>query len=597
MAISGEEDPAELFSRRLNPQTLMRLARDILFVRHHTAIRITNGPGDGKRDLHSIDQNHKQFVTQCKHSSKKHATCSTDDLDELPTALMKMGCNHGLFVTNCRISPQAKREYLENYPGFQLEFVDGETLALTVMENPLLRSVWFDGKTIGEINQAFVIPFIVRQHDDDRPFRLSKEHHLKLCEYMSVEFPDSQISVKALTRSADIFFPYRAPVEADFGEGISYFLSHNGIVAQGNVSISDFNRLRKVAAKAIAGVLTDQESGFTVVIGDIEIEAVGILTGAKPLEPGVRRLALVCTPFVCTYEDEFFFVCDNNSGWTADSTARVTESQDIRYYSHTLDCCLGYEIRYEVSLTTDKVEAVIRLERRREWIKSIHAFVPQWTTWEYSIPEPSDFILWPWNGQNICCWYANDFTNPQLSEIRDVLAQSDTFEILSPHKARHMIASEGVDILGEILEQYFPTCEVAAMSEIIPSPVDPKSRQFEFTMVWKDPIEVQEIIEAAMSSAEELGIAVTDILCERDGEFIVLVCSPDNVVVDVPTKYVFEDFSVMLSAWFGSIEKRFGSLQRATKEYWRVTYGFTLGEPWGGYESEEQGLSDSLSFL
>jgi len=58
-------------------------------------------------------------------------------------AMTKLGYRTGLFVTNSRISPQAKREYLNDYPNFRLDFLEGETLAKEVLSNGMLTALWY----------------------------------------------------------------------------------------------------------------------------------------------------------------------------------------------------------------------------------------------------------------------------------------------------------------------------------------------------------------------------------------------------------------------------------------------------------------------
>src|SRR4051812_43147930 len=109
MPLLGKTDIKQLLEN-LQPWMLVRLARDILTARGHTGVRAVDGPGDGGRDVHSLNRRGEKHLAQCKHHQDGDVTCSSRELAELPMALTKFGYASGLFVSNARISPQAKRE-------------------------------------------------------------------------------------------------------------------------------------------------------------------------------------------------------------------------------------------------------------------------------------------------------------------------------------------------------------------------------------------------------------------------------------------------------------------------------------------------------
>jgi hypothetical protein len=99
-----------------------------------------------------------KHITQCKHHDNPRVACTSAEVAELPMALMKYGARRGLFVTDARISPQAKREYLNDYPGFELDFLDRDELLSEVLSRPALRALWFDGARIGSVNVSITFP-------------------------------------------------------------------------------------------------------------------------------------------------------------------------------------------------------------------------------------------------------------------------------------------------------------------------------------------------------------------------------------------------------------------------------------------------------
>jgi hypothetical protein len=151
----------------LTPETLPRLVRDLLASGGHTEIRITDGPGDGCRDIHSLDDDEERSLTQCKCHRDVEQTVSSKEVGELALGLVKLGYKRGLFVTTSQISPQAKRELLDNFPGLELSFLDGDELLSAVLDDVALAALWFDGEKLALVNNAVSIPVIVRRHDDD----------------------------------------------------------------------------------------------------------------------------------------------------------------------------------------------------------------------------------------------------------------------------------------------------------------------------------------------------------------------------------------------------------------------------------------------
>jgi hypothetical protein len=66
MTVIGPDDLVAALSRNLNPQLLVELTHDLLAVEGHTNIKILDGPGDGCRDIHSIDHDGNTVLSQCK---------------------------------------------------------------------------------------------------------------------------------------------------------------------------------------------------------------------------------------------------------------------------------------------------------------------------------------------------------------------------------------------------------------------------------------------------------------------------------------------------------------------------------------------------
>ncbi|MBU5645677.1 restriction endonuclease [Pluralibacter sp. S54_ASV_43] len=170
----AEIDSRYKLSGSLNPNSLPILAADILkWSLGHTKVRILDGPGDGRRDILSITPEGIQHLTQCKHHSDDSKSVSSRETDEIVIALAKFGVKSALFFTNGRISPQGKREYIDNFPGYSLDYIDGDLMLQYVEESPLLSRMWLHGSTLGMVTHRLLIPFIIRNISDDSTVKLN----------------------------------------------------------------------------------------------------------------------------------------------------------------------------------------------------------------------------------------------------------------------------------------------------------------------------------------------------------------------------------------------------------------------------------------
>lgn len=179
---------------RLNSKNFPELVSDILVSKGHWNVKITDGPGDGCRDVHSIIQGAKH-LTQCKFHSNPQKLCSSRETGDLAVGLLKLGYTNGLFATSGRISPQAKRELLDSYPGFELEFWEGTDLIGFILSDPILKALWFDRERIARVSNRLRIPLIYRNLADDQPVNLSKAKRSDVLDQLRSTFPSYEILV------------------------------------------------------------------------------------------------------------------------------------------------------------------------------------------------------------------------------------------------------------------------------------------------------------------------------------------------------------------------------------------------------------------
>lgn len=186
------------------------LVADILsYIHNHQEIKVMDGPGDGRRDIHSIFPNGEKGITQCKfHTSDTNV--SSRETDEIVISLNKFGVKNGIFATTGGVSPQSKREYLDNYPGFSLKLWDADEVINSILSNHVLRSYWVNGESIINSTRKIYLPFTIRSSDKDKPLVREIQDILM----------NSSSEFNFTTYSGDqtLFYPYRPPQSADVNE-------------------------------------------------------------------------------------------------------------------------------------------------------------------------------------------------------------------------------------------------------------------------------------------------------------------------------------------------------------------------------------------
>ncbi len=198
-----------------------------------------------------------KHLAQCKFHAGVTAAVGARETDELPIALLKFGAKRGLFVTTARLSPQSKREYLGDFPGFELEFWDGVQLVDHVLSSPLLSDLWIEEDSVRRRAVSVAIPFIVRRAHDDRPIRVDP------APFRTAEHSVSFLHVSA---PASVFTPYRSPKVVDSSESGGQALWCQEAVLTGT---SDLRGLSKHLPEVVAsiGAELSRELTYTVRLG------------------------------------------------------------------------------------------------------------------------------------------------------------------------------------------------------------------------------------------------------------------------------------------------------------------------------------------
>jgi hypothetical protein len=515
MRISGRSDDLVTLLSSLSPTLLADLVADLLALREHTQIKIVDGPGDGGRDIHSLDTRGRRHVCQCKWHRKIDMSASSAELGELPLAMVKLSYTHGLFATNGRISPQAKREYIDNYPNLSLEYLEGTEIASEVLGNPILKGLWYNGETLARLSSTMSIPMIVRNLREDRPIAPDNFSNQTIVlpglGHSGTEYPLS-CTIRVATCGSEVFDPYRTPVRKTIHEG--WWPPFHVVEAQtlGGAALKDVPRVIDALLGVVSSKLTEEQLEVAVRFG------APVMTTLEGLDAG-HRIELPKGPLTFVkcgtswQPEREWLLPSRNSGWAAPKRVSMSQADWVRWYNAQCDLCLNLEVLSPPSTQRRGMAAEQQEYAKRVWSSSTFAFVDgrvltQLLTAE--LPAPSEKYRW-FDGREFCCWRLNvDYgvrsalieldesgqpdpwgpfgpnavdVNTQIAAITAALTRANA-EIVPADRARHVYALVAGDPFPELKEVVYQPAEFLYHWNEVPSPVAPTSRRFGFDAVW-----------------------------------------------------------------------------------------------------------------
>lgn len=597
----------------INERDFVRLCRDILATKGHTGIRIVDGPGDGGRDIHSVCPQGQKYLTQCKFHKDPNSTCRSKDVSELPMAAVKFGYNQGLFVTNARISPQGKREYLNDFGELHLDFLDGEALIEEIMRDNLLKDIWLtDDVGIARARSSAIIYVIVRRHNDDAsvlPFVNSMGDSSNLLSVISEMYPSCSFRINTSMVSPEQFEPYRLPEPITSEEGLLPWVKATEVAISGDFPLDTIRSIQESLGKTILSFSYEKWGNVTVKVAAPMINLLdGRNVGAR-LKVPFKPVSFISTSH--SSGDELnWFLPSETSEWTSVCDARVSESDWVRLYHPVLNCCLAYEILGRPSHQERMLRWAMHELRKDAWNNSVFCLKPKWEKWTYDdIDEPDESVAWPWDGRIICGWldynllglpisarsYERSTTifddkkskeerQTKLSLIKQFLERIPDIELLTAEKARHMVALVGNDPLSTDDSSKFRTADILASPESIPSPLIPNARLFKTTVCWLTDLEGKEdkikFSEFAVGVVKSYGSY--QVQSFTDDRFCGLHITVNSIdLLTKPTEVIIDLLTSDLKLMVNRIEKSFGAgLIRATDKYWEQSYGVRLGVEW-----------------
>lgn len=622
MPISGPSDKNAEFIASLDENKFVDCVRDILATKGHSDLKVMDGPGDGCRDIHSLDPEGKKHLTQCKFHGKKEKTVSSREIGELPLGMVKLGYLKGLFCTNAKISPQSKREFIDNYPDLLLDFWEGSQIPNEVFSNMVLRSIWFNGKSIDLVSYLVTIQALARDLVSNKPIDLSRAISGEPSK-MSLTIDDVEVDVTF--RESSLIFsnfePYLPPEKRTIKEGWGWGLCAE-IVISGPIPIDRILKVQhEMAEVMIARIVENMElktQHFALRLGTPQL---------APLAGGAAgtRIALDYDPLTIvrhhdkvTSESEWILP-KTDAGWFPPRVMQASYANWARWYHPGLDLCLDLKI---ISKPSQFFIGTIEEQYtffQKWWNESLFALLAKSKVSEFEtkgIQKPTELFEW-FEDQVLCSWQHGNLSsglrsmliepddNDENQELHQHIFEVDSLEykisykkiklqlesldatIITPSKARHMIAVVSEDPFPNQNLMEYRSVDLMYTFGKIPSPISPSSRCATITIGWllnkKDKLNPDDIlydeIEKLVIKATQKWTIASIVFDDKtlSGKYLVIYLDRSFPFgIESTDKTITEDL-IELEPIFNNlndiIKVQFPSAKRATKQFWNNEIG------------------------
>jgi len=177
--VSPEREAIFQYLSRLGSERFVDFITDILVqVENHRLIERTDGPGDEKQDILTLDPEGQQQLTQCKHTINYDDNTSGDELDLLFSACFRKNCRRALYVTNADLTVQAKRyvtdkEYTRGWKGSKellpsIDYWNGRRIWERISRSNVILNKWFSGMAqVHALRRFFTDVIVTRMPSGD----------------------------------------------------------------------------------------------------------------------------------------------------------------------------------------------------------------------------------------------------------------------------------------------------------------------------------------------------------------------------------------------------------------------------------------------
>jgi hypothetical protein len=533
MVVQGASEELISFLKNLDAVKLVDLAADILSTEGHSEIKITDGPGDGQRDIHSKTKTGEKQLTQSKFHSDLDHSISAKELGEVALGMIRLGYKKGLLITNSKISPPAKRDCLNLYPGYSIDFIDGIELIKKVFGNIVIRSIWFDGKSIDRVNYQIVVPISVRDLDIDKSvaiFESLGKANLKVGNTtVVITFRKEWIDTK-------VFGQYRPPILNTLAEIKPFKIYGIETIISGVIHLDEIPFILRSVAELVLSRCQKyfpHTTNLAIILGIPCLCALGEENSASEFIELVRY-----SPETFVYHNNIFenqkewLIPNENDEWILPDDIRPSHASWVYWYNPIKDTCLNFQI---VKSPPDE-DGKWQLETQynffsRWWMKSLFFIIPEtlknnWDT--YHLQNPSEWFQW-YENSFLAAYYHPRLESPfmeipfepecenkspkgmlydnQEDLIFGFRGLTETItkfggELINPEKARFLIAFLSKDPFPITDSIDYRNFDLTFNTPGIPTPIDPKSRRIQFIICWliEDPYSASQWLDSNFDS-------------------------------------------------------------------------------------------------
>jgi hypothetical protein len=600
------------FLKGIDAQTLPYLIGDILyFIHNHKQVRVVDGPGDGRRDIHSVLSNGEKHIAQCKYHRRYKSTVSSREADELVIALIKFGVTAGLFATTARISPQAKREYLDNFPDFNMSFMDGVDIVDTVLSSPILSSAWMEGESFNLTKNSLKVPFIIRNSEHDYPIE-------------DLDFPEKQLGKLNISFGKDCvckeaFRPYRKPDNITFSEDGTYLISCYKAVVSGSFSLSEIPEILSEISRLVG--VTIHRSVNKTNIFRLGIPSLNRIANREKIDDEKNQDSIPL-PFIApksyvlsregslVLEKDWILVNAQSKDWHFPENISCSGVFWAGWYSEYFDCMLMLQLTYPRSnelnylyhahqdLKIRSLESSLYLVATtdvcNEFLNSLEP--QQHPNLELSYGIGGKMLAWihpkilsesaaiePIPGKYE--YFEDDEIIAFKSSILTISEKSRNYSLkkISFSQARHIAAIEDYELLPEIKYTTMRSADLFHYFDEVSSPSNLREREATFVWMWN--------IEASLPQVSEFIKNPVSIPCDADlfldvklGFSTKKTFLLSSLTFSIPVSLSTDDFLVEQKE---NLEKGFETLRHwiestwknsacSTKYFWNKEVGFCL---------------------
>lgn len=601
--MSGKLEDKIKYLESLDETEFVHLIADILSIHfNHTNVKIVDGPGDGKRDIFSLNKNFEKTITQCKFHYDSKKTSGTRETDEIVIALNKFDYSNGFFCTSGKISPQAKREYLDNYPNYNLQWLEGYEIVDIVLKHNLLKQLWLDNEKIHLVTSSISIPFIVRKLPED--IAIEPTFNLEF------DLPNKiEIEIEKVLSNYEQFHPYR---NLEIRKSGSHFGNVFGFKAtlKGHVNYNSLEEVRKRLATYLfeTKCKNQNDSYHAIRYGTPYFNDVN-----KPIrdyEKNKFNLPVTPNTYVLNHKsiiDEYEWLIELSDDWKRPDRISMSQLNDFCFYNKAKDFVLYvyYTCRANKQLNP-------HVERQYEidkviWSKSCFAFGDTERTKQIlendQLLMPDEIYQYGSSDKVLCWFHPRPFMYPSdIIEFEKQLVHEE-FEnekrkiktLLNEYRLSEIEWEKVTKIAALNSKDPFPVdrqityriVDIFEKFDEIPSPLKPNNREFIFECVWR-------LCEKESQSLENnLEIFSTDV-DNYNSEYELTFTLDDQTQKDVflritfnpkieshlSTREIVSKSKADATKLFNDIEKILQNIFKATKrftnKYWFAELGVFL---------------------